>query len=212
VSASNPEPTRLYLLRHATSEWSRAGRDSGSSDIGLAAEADAELNITAARLTGIAFTRVAVSPLRRCQQTWAKLARRVQFDNVQTEPRLREIDYGDWEGRTRAQIAAATPQALACWDRDPAAAAPPGGEAISTVAARIDALLAELAQTRNERILLVTHRTVLRVLLARLLALPLSEYRRRLDHAPAAVSVVELHAPDRGRLLRYNVAPDPLLP
>lgn len=200
----------LVCLRHGTTGWTRSGRYSGISDPELAPEGQAEAAGAARRLAGLRFDRVAVSPLVRCQATWDLVSPVLGgTPPVRTEPRIREIHYGAWEGRTRAEIRAETPDAFASWDRDPTAAPPPGGESVAEVENRIEAWLADEFAAGGGRVLLVSHRTVLRILVARTLDIPRAHYRQRLDHGPAAVSVLQLWAPDAGRLLGYNLPPLP---
>jgi broad specificity phosphatase PhoE len=63
---------------------------------------------------------------------------------IEVDERLRELDYGRWEGLTAAEIEARDPELRARWEADPAATAAPGGETCNEVAARIEAFLGEL--------------------------------------------------------------------
>jgi alpha-ribazole phosphatase len=78
---------------------------------------------------------------------------------VRVDPRWRELDFGDWDGRPAAAV---DPEALARFWNDPDAAPPPGGERWSALVARVGAALAEL----GERTLVVTHAGAMRAALA----------------------------------------------
>lgn len=201
---------RIWLVRHATSAWTDEGRYSGISNPQLNAAGRAEAAATAVRLAGLRVDRVRVSPLARCAATWEILAPRLDraTPTAIVDPRLREIDYGDWEGRTRDEIRAVDPGAFAAWDTDPTLAAPPGGESVMAVAERIEDALVEDLAADTPRVLWVVHRTVLRILVARALGVPLSRYRRVFDHHPAAVSILDLKAPDDGKLVAYDLRPE----
>ena len=137
------------------------------------------------------WQRIVSSPLQRCAAFAQGLAERCQLP-LQTDPRWRELSFGDWEGRRSTDILAADPQALqAFWD-DPDAHPPPGGESLAALQQRSsaawDELVGELAT--GQRALLVAHAGVIRVLLCRLLGLPITElFRFDVPHA-AMISVI----------------------
>lgn len=197
---------RLWLLRHGTSAWTGEDRYSGISDPALNAQGRAEADAAGSRMAGRRFDLVRVSPLARCRATFEAVVPHLAPGTPPPiiDDRLREIDYGAWEGRTRAEILAADPEAFELWDRDPTQAAPPGGESVLQVAERIESALAEDLAAETPRVLWVAHRTVLRVLVARALGVPLSRYRRALDHHPAAITILDLKAPDDGKLVAYD--------
>jgi probable phosphoglycerate mutase len=121
----------------------------------------------AARLHGIRFTAVLSSPLSRALET-AHLA---DFgDVVAIDPDLAEWDYGEYEGRTTAEIRRSHP-GWTIWG-----AGPRGGETAADVTVRVDRVLASLADLRGN-VALFAHGHVLRVLAVRWLGLPASEGR-----------------------------------
>jgi broad specificity phosphatase PhoE len=197
---------RLWLIRHATSAWTDEGRYSGISDPALSVTGLAEADAAGGRLQGLRVDRVRVSPLLRCRTTWDRLAPHLDpaTPPAIVDSRLQEINYGAWEGRTRDEVLAHDPDAFASWDSDPTAAAPPGGESVMAVAERIEAALAEELAGDIPRVLWVAHRTVARILVARALGIPLARYRRALDHHPAAITILDLKAPDDGKLVAYD--------
>lgn len=137
------------------------------------------------------WQRIVSSPLRRCSAFAQSLAERDGI-TLETDPRWRELGFGDWEGRTVLDLQASEPQALqAFWD-NPNDHPPPGGESLTSLqqrsAAAWDALCAALAD--GSRTLLVTHAGVIRVLLCRLLKMPIEQqFRFEIPHA-ALVSVI----------------------
>jgi broad specificity phosphatase PhoE len=154
----------VWLVRHAETEWSKAGKHTGRTDLPLTErgrEHSAELR---PRLDGVGFARVLVSPLQRARDT----ARLAGLDGARTEVRdeLLEWDYGDYEGVTTPEIRQKRPDWW-LW-RDGV----PGGESPAQVAARCDRLVAELAAA-DDRICCVAHGHILRALAARWLERPI---------------------------------------
>lgn len=145
------------------------------------------------RLQGVDFDRVISSPLERAVET-ARLIR--GGGEVDTDSRLAEIDYGDWEGSTVDLIRSRFPEERAAWEVDPAGTRIPGGESAADVAVRLTGFLAELLEngaatsSRSACVLLVAHSTVNRVLLSIALGTPLADYRRRFKQDWANLTVL----------------------
>jgi broad specificity phosphatase PhoE len=169
----------LYLVRHGETKWSRARRHTGRTDLPLSAAGEAEAAALGRHLRGLEVDRVLSSPLTRAVAT----ARLAGFgDRVELTDALLEFDYGEYEGRTTAEIRATRPG----WDlfRDGC----PGGETVEDAAGRARALLAELAEP-DGRVLLFSHGHQLRILTACFLGLP-PDAARHLFLGTASVSVL----------------------
>jgi broad specificity phosphatase PhoE len=147
----------LWLIRHAETEWSKAKKHTGRTDIPLTDEGREHAHALRQRLAGVAFTAVFVSPLSRARET-AELAG--LGDRAQLRDELLEFDYGDYEGITTAVIREQRPG----WNlwRDDC----PGGETADDVGARADRILAEASAVEGD-VALVAHGHVLRVIGAR---------------------------------------------
>jgi broad specificity phosphatase PhoE len=169
----------MYLVRHGETEWSRARRHTGRTDLPLSPVGEAEAKALGQHLRGLEVDRVLSSPMTRAVTT----ARLAGFgDRLETSDDLLEFDYGDYEGLTTAQIRAARPR----WDlfRDGC----PGGETVEAAAGRARALLADLAAPGG-RALLFSHGHLLRILAACYLGLP-PEAARHLFLGTASLSVL----------------------
>jgi broad specificity phosphatase PhoE len=169
----------LYLVRHGETEWSRARRHTGRTDLPLSPVGKLEAAALGWHLRGLEVDRVLSSPLTRATAT-ASLA---GFgDRVELTDALLEFDYGDYEGRSTPEIRAIRPG----WDlfRDGC----PGGETVEAAADRAKALLAELTGAEG-RILLFSHGHQLRILTACFLDLP-PDAARHLFLGTASVSVL----------------------
>jgi broad specificity phosphatase PhoE len=158
----------VWLARHGETEWSRTLRHTGRTDLPLTAEGEAEARALRAPLTAVDFDRVLCSPLSRARET-CELAG--LGDRAELRDDLLEWDYGDYEGRTSADIHSDRPGWL-LW-RDGCA----NGETAADVGARADRIVAELLAMSEggeagTTIAVFAHGHVLRVLTARWLALP----------------------------------------
>ena len=154
----------VWLIRHAETEWSKAGRHTGLTDIPLTDEGRAHAATLPARLGAKTFAAVFVSPLQRARET-AELAG--LGDQAQVRDDLVEYDYGDYEGITTDEIRAQRP-GWYLW-RDGV----PGGEQPDDVGARADRVIAEALAVDGD-VALVAHGHVLRVVGARWIEQPAS--------------------------------------
>lgn len=156
----------LILLRHGETEWSRAGRHTGRTDIPLTPAGEAAAAALAPAFDGRPLAAVFTSPAQRATRT----ARLAGLSGAKQDPDLWEWDYGGYEGRTTAQIRQDHP-GWYLW-RDgiaPGDAAHPG-ESIGEVAARTDAVLHRVTPLLSGGdVVLVSHGHLLRVLTARYL-------------------------------------------
>lgn len=118
------------------------------------------------------WQRIISSPLRRCAAFASQLAaeRNLPFE---VEPELRELDFGAWEGLTAADLMVSHSEELARFWNDPYAFTPPQGEPVADFEARVLSALERLTDRyAGERVLLVTHAGVMRLLLAQARGLP----------------------------------------
>lgn len=169
----------LYLVRHGETEWSRARRHTGRTDVPLSPAGEAEARALGAHLDGLEVDRVLASPLARATTT----ARLAGFgERLETTRALLEFDYGEYEGLTTPQIRAGRPG----WDlfRDGC----PGGETAGAVAERARRLVAELTDG-DGRVMLFGHGHQLRILTTCYLGLP-TDAARHLFLGTASVSVL----------------------
>ncbi|NOR79495.1 MAG: phosphoglycerate mutase [Methyloprofundus sp.] len=127
------------------------------------------------------------SPLLRCHTFAEHLSTKLQLPLISTLA-LQEIDFGDWEGKTAAQI---NPQLLAQFYADPNNFPAPNGERFDDFQLRVlDAWLSLLDVYKGQRILLITHAGVIRVVLANILSID-THHSFRLKIAHACLSSIE---------------------
>jgi probable phosphoglycerate mutase len=150
------------VVRHGQTSWSLAGRHTGHTDVPLDPDGEAQARSLAPALARLAITRVLVSPLTRARET-GRLAGMAATAEV--TPDLLEWDYGEYEGRTSAEIARDRPGWNLFGD------GVPGGETAADVGRRVDRVIAQ-ARSAGGSTLCVAHGHVLRVLAARWVGLP----------------------------------------
>jgi len=161
---------RIWLIRHGETEWSRAGRHTGSTDVPLTSRGEAEADAVRSELAGLEPSLVLCSPLRRARDTAARAG--LVPDDVIDD--LREWDYGAWEGRTTAEIRVTLGEPdWVVWN-EPVPSGTTPGEQLPEVGARVERVLARCRPVLAEGgdCVLVAHGHVLRILTARWLGLP----------------------------------------
>jgi len=195
---------RVVLVRHGETEWSRAGRHTGRTDVGLTPLGERQARSLAPALVARSFGRVLVSPLERAQRT-ARLAGLTGFE---THGDLAEWDYGRYEGLTTEQIVAQYGDDWLVWDAD-GERYPLPGESLERLGERVDGVLSEIAPTlvAGLDVLLVAHGHVLRVLASRWIG-QAPRLGARLVLSTGALSELGL-AHGRRAILHWNVAAPP---
>ena len=174
----NDAPPELWLARHGDTAWTVSRQHTSRTDLELNEDGVAAARALAPKLAAVEFDVVLSSPLRRARQT-AELA---GFE-PKIDERLREFDYGEYEGRTTDDIHRERPG----WDLWTDGC--PGGETPADVGRRLDAVIADVRARDPRRILVFGHGHALRILTARWLSLDPAEGRCFLL-APAAVAVL----------------------
>ncbi|PCJ90188.1 MAG: histidine phosphatase family protein [Porticoccaceae bacterium] len=169
--AAPMEPiTTIDVLRHGACEGGEIYR--GSIDVELSPEGWQQMNAAVDALGN--WQRVMTSPLARCHQFAERYASNATLP-FEVDNRFREIGFGEWEGRQVKEVWQSEPDLIRAYYDNPASATPPAGEPILDVQARIvSAWESLLGRYTGERILLVVHSGVIRLLLAHLLKMPLT--------------------------------------
>ncbi|MBN1485733.1 MAG: histidine phosphatase family protein [Chloroflexia bacterium] len=169
---------QLILIRHGRTAWNQEVRFRGRQDLPLdafgRAQAQAAARHIAARWPELAA--VYASPLQRARQTAAPVAQALHLD-LQIQRGLLDVDYGDWTGRTPAEMEAEDPQRFQRWQSTPQQVRFPAGESLLDVQQRLLHMLELLAATHSEQtVALVGHLVVNRVLICTMLGLGLESF------------------------------------
>lgn len=180
----------VYLLRHGETTYNADGnRYCGRTDAKLTENGLAQAQRVAEVLRGKRIDAVYASPLERAYRT-AEIVSGNSLPVVR-EPRLIELDFGAWEGKTRAEFMAESPALWAAWNNNPATAAAGGtGDTALQVVQRVDDFFVEM-QHRHEgqTIVVVAHNGVNRLYLAHKLGMPLRNYRSLVQENSSITSI-----------------------
>ena len=153
--------TRLVMIRHATTAWNEARRLQGRTDIALSAKGRAE--VAGWRLPPeFADGRWVSSPLLRAVQT----ARALGAWKLSCEPRLVEMNWGEWEGRTLDELRLNDPQYMTEVEARGLDFSAPGGESPRQLQERLAPWLCEIAAEKGT-VISVCHKGIVRALFAR---------------------------------------------
>ena len=196
--------TVLFLARHGQTVWHADNRYCGSTDVGLTDRGVEQAQQLAGWAAGAKLDAVWASDLSRARNT-ARTSAEAAGVEVRVDPRLRELDFGDAEGLTIAEMGEKFPEALAAFRSDPATHHLPHGENPHAAAQRFVAALVDVdAEFPDGRVLVVAHSTAIRLALCTLLGIRLGRYR---DVFPAVrnCAVTEILAANgHFALMQYN--------
>jgi broad specificity phosphatase PhoE len=183
---------RIFLIRHGRPDWGDEPRYTGTTDLPLGDLGLRQAERLAESLAGEHFDAVYSTGMRRTDDTAAALARERGL-RVEPVAELSEIDFGEWEGLTTAEIQARWPDLFAARGRDPANVRCPGGENYRDLAARALPAFRSLARRHvGDSIAIIAHQAINRTILADVLGLPL-ERVRSIAQSPAALNRIENH-------------------
>ncbi|SEQ38365.1 probable phosphoglycerate mutase [Faunimonas pinastri] len=195
--------TTILLVRHATHDrLSRmlVGRMPG---VGLSGEGREQAGRTGAALSRESVRAVLTSPVQRAVETAGSIAVATGCP-ASVRDGLAEIDFGEWTGRSFAELEA-DPR-WARWNEMRGEARVPGGESMAEVQGRIVAVIDAIQQEHADgNVVLVSHGDVIKAALAHYLGLSL-DCILRFDVSPASISRIAV-GPWGGRVLNINEVP-----
>lgn len=178
----DPAPTRILLVRHGAAAGAE-GIAVGQVDLPISAAGAESIRRLAATWAGAEPDRLLSSDLARASASAEILNERWRLD-VEIDPRLREMDFGDWDGRPFREIreaeGAVFDRWMDSWWRRPA----PGGESLGDVACRAQSWFEDvLASARGQTVVAVAHGGTIRTTVSHVLGAPLEKvFHLRLDH------------------------------
>ena len=169
----------IYLLRHGETQWNADGNKyCGHTDIPLTEKGISQANQVYEQFQGMEFSQVYSSPLQRAAKT-AQIASGTH--NVISDDRLIEVDFGNWEGKTKEEFIPENETLWQNWERHPETTkAGESGETASEVIERVDDFFSSIVQKHSdgETILVVAHNGINRLYMAHKLGMPLNAYRK----------------------------------
>ena len=181
---------RLLLIRHAQPDARAQGRCYGSLDIGLSARGGRVARHLARVLDAVPLAAVYSSPCTRAALTAEPLAA-VHGLSLTIVEALRELDFGDFEGRRYDDIARTHPQLFAAWMNEPASVRFPGGESYADLRSRARAAARAIRHRHPDQVVaVVSHGGVIRAILADALEIPAAAIFG-LDQSYGGISIVD---------------------
>ena len=180
----------LYLLRHGETQASRTGGYVGFTDVDLTPEGLAMAKAFAEKYEHLPWQAIFASPLKRTVATATPIAKAVGL-NIQLRNGLKEMFFGEWEGLSLEEVKARHDKDYNNWMTEPAWNPPTGGETGMQVASRAAMVIAEIENQFTEgNVLVVSHKTTIRLMLCSLLGIDSGRYRDRINMPVASVSLV----------------------
>ncbi|MEQ4575778.1 MAG: histidine phosphatase family protein [Gammaproteobacteria bacterium] len=196
---------RILLARHGETPWNAEGRYQGQIDIPLSPVGEGQARALGERPKGLPIARAVASPLSRAQTT-ARLALGPGREAMlQLDADLQEIAHGEWEGLLASEIHEKDPARLRAWREEPDTVLMPGGESLRQVLERSWRGLARAAEGlgAEDTLLVVAHDAVNRVILCKVLGIPLSRLWT-FRQAPTTLNLLEGEDVERLEVVRLN--------
>lgn len=183
-------PLKLFLMRHGETTFSQTGGYCGVLDVELTEAGQAMAQAFADAYQSLAWEAIYCSPLRRTRATAQPMVEATGLA-LQLRDGLREANFGDWEGKSKAEVDEQLGEDYRSWMTEPAWNPPTNGETAVQIASRAMAVIAEIEERHREgNVLVFSHKSTLRIILCSLLGIDLGRYRDRLDYPAASLSVV----------------------
>ena len=196
---------RILLARHGETPWNAEGRYQGQIDIPLSPVGESQARALGERLKDVRIDRAVASPLSRAQRT-ARFALGPAREAMLTlDADLQEIAHGEWEGLLASEIHDKDPARLRAWREEPDTVLMPGGESLRQVLDRSWRGLARATEglADDDTLLVVAHDAVNRVLLCRVLGIPLARLWT-FRQAPTTLNLLEGADVDHLDVVRLN--------
>ncbi|AFZ20071.1 histidine phosphatase family protein [Allocoleopsis franciscana] len=188
---------KLYLLRHGQTDCSRLNAFCGSSDPELTPEGVKMAEAFANAYRSTPWEAIFCSPMGRTQATAKPLCEAISLKPELREG-LKEINYGEWEGKTPEAVSHEFHDDYILWTADPAWYPPTGGELAVAIAHRALQVIEEIKHRfPTGNVLIVSHKATIRIMLCSLLGIDVGRFRFRLGCPVGSVSIVEFgtHGP-----------------
>lgn len=198
-------PMKIILARHGETPWNAEGRYQGQRDIPLSDIGEAQASQLGKRLREVPITRCISSPLARAKRTAQLAMGETRAVELRLDAGLQEIAHGDWEGLLASEIRERDPALLKAWRDAPQSVLMPSGESLQQVLDRAWPAFDRACEglSEDDTLLVVAHDAVNRVLLCKILGLPLSKLWA-FRQAPTTINLLEGSDVDHLEVVRLN--------
>lgn len=196
---------KIILARHGETAWNAEGRYQGQEDIPLSPVGETQARRLGERLREVRIDRAVASPLLRALRTAQLALGEDRASLLTTDPGLKEIAHGEWEGLLASQIRERDARRLHDWRYAPHEVLMPQGESLQHVLDRAWPALARACAGLgpDDTLLVVAHDAVNRVLLCHVLGLPLARLWT-FRQAPTTLNLLEGPDVDHLDVVRLN--------
>ena len=201
---SDAQNTRLYLVRHAQTQWNATGRFQGQTDVPLNEQGIQDCIEAKEAIQCLPLTAAYTSPLKRARHTADLITEETPLRPVDC-PALMELHLGELEGVYAAEAREQFPHILQQWKTSPSTIRMPGGESLTEVQQRVAECISDIVeQNPGGTVLIVAHGFALLSFVCHVLRLPLDNFRHlHLDHL--GLTQVDC-LPERRVLRRFNAS------
>lgn len=193
----------IFLVRHGQTTYNADGnRYCGITDVELTPTGIGQAEDLAKMLAGVEFEAIYSSPLTRAITTAEIIT---NSKEITVDERLRELDFGSWEGKARAEFIKTDPVVWDRWNEDPEINPAGGdGETARQLLVRLDEFQQEiLSKHSTGNILVVAHNGVNRFLIAKQLGIPLRNYRKLIQEN-STLTLLRYEAQEGVSLVKLN--------
>ena len=181
----------IYIVRHGQTEWNLLGKTQGHGNSDLTPKGIEQAELLADSMTKYPIDYIYSSDLGRAYQTAEIIGNKLNIDVEKTES-LREMNFGNWEGRIIKDIIEEDPELYKMWRNEPHLAKIPQGETLSQIKERTDAFIKEINEKYDgKHIVLVTHSLCARIMLLSFLDSYVKNIYR-INQANTALNIIEL--------------------
>jgi len=182
--------TEIYLIRHGETVANREGIFRGRLDFPLNENGLIQAEALAEELKRVEFAAIFSSPLTRAVQTAEAIARRHNLTPI-IDDGFQNINLGIWQGKDKGEVKRDFPELWRLWDEEPENLLVPGGERLADVRRRAKRSLDRIVEDyKGKKIAVVSHRSVLKCLLAEILNMK-ENYFWKFHFDTASYSILE---------------------
>ena len=195
---------RLYLIRHAETEWNKAMKFQGQTDIPLIEDGRQQAAALGRRMSSLKLDALYSSDLVRAYET-AQIVASHHNKQVEIVPELKELNFGEWEGLTHSEIKKNYPEELKLWWNNPFSINVPGGESFRELSERaVNAIKKIVKKHSDGQVAVVSHGGVIRCIIGYTMGIaPAKYWRLRLNNTSVSILDFPRHEDD-GILTLFN--------
>ena len=194
--------TTLILIRHGETSYNRDRRYQGYRDTSLTRKGKRQTRETALRLRNEPLDAIYSSDLKRTRYM-AEIINSYHSLKINILPELREIDFGDWEGKTYNEIQREWKGLLSGWEKEPSKIKIPNGESIQELAKRTRTIIKKIISAHsNQKVAIITHGGPIRIILMDALGLGADNWWKTIT-SNGGISIIKYQS-KRAKVLLQN--------